>query len=210
MAGLAPSPSPLFEAAAETFPRRRAGRAGFDAAVDVDGAIILDGVAAETERCMFFFRGNKDRSEERREIFNKLSTDVARSHTTTKKFAQLFPSLLFFFSFRQTARNGLHFVLSRAARAGAAAPVQEQWSSSGAQGRLGEVRFVFLDFDDGGFRISLLPCRRRRPLLFIRVCSFSLAHPFLLYLSTPLPLSRPSSSVTWTAPKIWTPRSERR
>ena len=58
---LSPSLSPLFAAAAET-PRRRAGRAGFDAAVDMDGAIldgaILDGVAA-AGRCMFFWKKEK-------------------------------------------------------------------------------------------------------------------------------------------------------
>ena len=104
------------------------------------------------------------------------------------------PFFVVFLSFRQQ-RNGLHFVLSRAPRAGAAARGQEQWSS-GAQGRLGEVRFVFSNVvDDGGFRISLaLPCRRRPVfsllllLSLIRLLFLSRSPASLLYLLLPLPL----------------------
>ena len=89
--------------------------------------------------------------------------------TQTQRIASLsLPTerLFFFFSLSSSApnqRNGLHFVLARAARAGTAARRKAQCSSIGAL--LGEVRFDLKSSTAAAFPISACPVAGRTPSL---------------------------------------------
>ena len=215
MAGSTLSPS-LFAAAAVT-PRRPAGRAGFDDATDMDGA-ILDGVAA-AERCMFFFRGgeegkeiNKQASEQGEKFFSAPPFDrrCSLAHTElAQELLSLFPILCCF--------SLLPFNSGMASTSFSLAPraLAQPHGSSGAAARRSASARCDLFFSFETTAASASPCslpRRSTPSFFSfsSVCSFSRAH-LCFYSTSYYPfLFRPSSSVTWTAPKIWTPRSERR
>lgn len=146
-------PWPFAAAEAATERRRAAAGAG---ALDVDDThegAVLEGAAA-VERCILFRKRREKREEEEDRGGKKWSQGEKRkrrrnfpvaklflSHNLSRSLVRrrgLFSFPLLSFSF---SSDGIHFVLARAARAGAAARRAEQQQQWSAQGR--EVRNSF-------------------------------------------------------------------